>query len=293
MKIILIVSLLLLAYGQLVCLHADTSTGCKECVPYYYVNTLQCVQCTILGCSICTDNITCTTCKTGYTLANSSACVSCPKGQFWNQPTTNCLPCIANCSYCADSTTCFECRPGFYLSAPTACQNISQYAPATADPIVQRSYLLALMPTSRSRLFTSNDLSYACYSNLYSCLCANLTVTSRCETFDIAAVNAVYKSYALVSIASISQVEAYSLSIESVLGSSQSTVEVLTKLNSFNYTAVLTGGLRDYSLMLETAAKLYYDWTTFDSLATFVTKLSTALIADAQVGLLAGESVTL
>jgi len=69
-----------------------------------------------------------------------------------------------------------------------------------------------------------------------------------------------------------------------MMSNTSATTNVLTLLNSTNLSSVLQT-LQDYSLLLETIAKLYYDWTTFETVNAVMVQLSNALIANTNISL--------
>lgn len=301
-ELLLLATVMLAASCQLVCLHNDANNLCKVCVPSYYLTAGICKQCPIVGCAQCdaSSNTSCAVCKDGYTRFNTTStgpftCVWCPKGQYYNVAGTIavCAACIPNCLYCADNTTCTQCQPGYSLLITTtpsttyACQNSSLFSStALTTPAEWRSQLLDLMPGNRPRLYNSTDLSYVCYSNLYSCICANFTVTSRCNSFDNARVLALYSNFTALTTLNNSNLEVYALTVEGVLNNSTATISVLSTLSAATLSTLLVS-LSDYNLLLETVAKLYYDWSTFDQVNALFVKVCDTMIADAtNIGLL-------
>ena len=226
----------------------------------------------------------------GYTKMNTTnsttpnyTCIACPPGQYYSAPTGStptCAACIMNCLYCSDGVGCDQCQPGYSLlltGTILSCQNVSLFNSTVSITVGEwKSYLLALLPNNRARIYNSVDLSYTCYSNLYSCICANFSVSSRCQTFNTSLVNAAYNNFTSVTLNN-SNLEVYSLAIESVLSNSTSTTNVMAAFTAATFNTLLLTR-QDYSILLAAVAKLCYDWTTFDSVNTLFGKLSDALI---------------
>jgi hypothetical protein len=90
------------------------------------------------------------------------------------------------------------CASGYYLvKAATAgadsCNLIAAWPGVAAAAVSDvKEYLLALMPRMRAPIYSPEDVMSVCQSNGYTCLCVNLSTTSRCTDFDQTAVTTVF-----------------------------------------------------------------------------------------------------
>ena len=103
-----------------------TTTTCTACKPGFYLDnsTQTCIRC-ITNCALCQDATTCTICNKGYLLATNSTCItntSCQQqtGFFINNG--SCSPCNSNCLNCSiAATNCTACPTGQALYSNSTC----------------------------------------------------------------------------------------------------------------------------------------------------------------------------
>ncbi|EAR96772.2 REJ domain protein (macronuclear) [Tetrahymena thermophila SB210] len=101
-----------------------------QCQPSQYrvydsVSTKQtCLPC-MANCNSCSDNITCSSCATGYTYAfvkGQNQCYpSCKQPAQYIDPNGVCQNCIQNCSQCSQANTCDVCQQNYMKTMQNTC----------------------------------------------------------------------------------------------------------------------------------------------------------------------------
>lgn len=94
------------------CLTCPSSTStCTSCATTYYIQSSQCVKCTISNCDSCylfQSNVYCSACSSSY----------------YRQTNTTCSSCTSSCKTCTSSTVCTVCKTGYYIQSG-ACLSIT------------------------------------------------------------------------------------------------------------------------------------------------------------------------
>ncbi len=117
-------------------------TTCASCGTGYYLNSGQCIKCTIPNCSACLKSgstIACTTCNSGF-LLNSGTCNNCP----------------FNCRTCSSASVCTACNTGYYILGG-ACSPVN--VPVTNCITYSSSNSCS---SCNSGFYLTNNICYPC-----------------------------------------------------------------------------------------------------------------------------------
>ncbi|CAD8198174.1 unnamed protein product [Paramecium octaurelia] len=102
------------------CLNCSSSSDCTSCINNYYLDTTNCLQCT-LPCFNCVDIDTkCTSCAHSYQTVQTNQCV-CDDG-YYMDASYYCQLCTHPCSKCTNTSTyCTDCASTFISSGSNTC----------------------------------------------------------------------------------------------------------------------------------------------------------------------------
>ena len=118
-------------------------------------------------CSLCGDDLSCTTCKTGYTLANDKK--SCYSEEEVTQHSNDNIQCYQNCLNCSSSSTesnmnCILCKKNFYKKNGTNnCFDLT---------LLNESY------------YIKDEIFYPCDENCLTCLDKKNETSNNCLSCD-------------------------------------------------------------------------------------------------------------
>ena len=93
------------------CLSCQSNGECDKCVDGYYLENGDCLQC-LSPCETCTGK-------------ESTKCLSCKKGYYFNETSKSCHQCSSDCLDCTDLSHCTICIDGYYSNESYECLSCS------------------------------------------------------------------------------------------------------------------------------------------------------------------------
>ncbi|KAL4453892.1 hypothetical protein ABPG74_003775 [Tetrahymena malaccensis] len=129
------------------CSNGNSCTTCNsKYTPFKYKNVQVCIisSSCFSPCSTCRGTFqptTCESCEKNFYLSGTSCVAKCNQGYYGNQTTQTCTQCPSNCKDCSDPSTCTSCQNNYFLSQKSCVLTCPEGQPGNQNYVCESNII--------------------------------------------------------------------------------------------------------------------------------------------------------